>query len=245
MFGTPRIHFDSIDSTNKAGLLAAAEGASEGTVFSADAQTEGRGRRSRDWHSPAGLGLYFSILVRPHISADNANQIVLQSAVAVCEAIEESVKCNAGIKWPNDIYVERKKVGGILVETVIVGRMIEYAVVGIGINVLNEVGSFPPELRYIAASLKSVTGKVVNKDELLDRTLSIYEAYYTGEIECKIDKWMKRCIHLDQQVRIEHNGEKLRGIFTDIGADLSFQLKDSSGRKHKIEYGEISLNLED
>ena len=245
MFGTPRIHFDSIDSTNKAGLLAAEEGASEGTVFSADVQTKGRGRMSRDWHSPAGLGLYFSILLRPRIPADKANQIVLQSAVAVCEAIEESVECSAGIKWPNDIYVERKKVGGILVETVIAGSMIEYAVVGIGINVLNEAGSFPPEFRKTAASLKSVTGRVVNKDELLDRTLSIYEAYYTGEIECKIDKWMKRCIHLGEQVRIEHDGEKLKGIFTDIGADLSFQLKDSSGSKRKIEYGEISLNLED
>ncbi|MCH7619672.1 MAG: biotin--[acetyl-CoA-carboxylase] ligase [Candidatus Marinimicrobia bacterium] len=244
MFGTPRIHFDSIDSTNKAGLLAAAEGAAEGTVFSADAQTEGRGRRSREWYSPAGLGLYFSILLRPDIPAVKANQIVLQSAVAVCEAIEESVDCNVGIKWPNDIYVERKKIGGILVESVIAGRMIEYAVVGVGINVLNEPESFPPELGKTAASLKSITGAVVKKDELLDRILSIYEAYYSGEIECGIDKWMKRCIHLDEPVKIEHNGEKLKGIFTDIGADLSFQLKDSSGRKRKIEYGEISLNLE-
>ena len=138
--GNTIIRFDSVDSTNKSALLAAAEGAAEGTVFLAKSQTQGRGRRTKIWYSPPGMGLYFSVLLRPMTEATKANFLVLQSAVAVCMAIEEVTKIPAGIKWPNDIYMDGKKLGGILLETVISGETLQHAVVGIGINLNHSSG---------------------------------------------------------------------------------------------------------
>ena len=172
------IHFDTVDSTNRAALRAASKEATEGTLFVADAQTAGRGRHSREWHSPPGLGLYFSVLLHPEIPVPEANNLVLQSAVAVCNAIEELYDYTVGIKWPNDIYSGNKKLGGILLETTITGDTVENAVIGIGLNMRHSIEDFPVELRNSATSLQEVTGKDINNRLLIERILSIYGDYY-------------------------------------------------------------------
>ncbi|MCH7818464.1 MAG: biotin--[acetyl-CoA-carboxylase] ligase [Candidatus Marinimicrobia bacterium] len=242
--GTPLIHFDTVDSTNRAALRAASEDAAEGTLFVADAQTAGRGRHSREWYSPPGLGLYFSVLLHPKISALEANNLVLQSAVAVCDAIEELYDYAVGIKWPNDIYSGNRKLGGILLETTITGDTIENAVIGIGLNMRHSIEDFPVELRSEATSLKEVTGKDITDTLLIERILSIYGDYYYKREECGIDKWIKRCIHMKKQIKINHNGMVLQGSFSEVSPDLSFTLKDEFGHENKIEYGEISLDME-
>ncbi len=242
--GTPLIHFDRVDSTNKAALRAASDGAAEGTLFVADAQTAGRGRRSRNWHSPPGLGLYFSILLRPDLPAGKVNTLALQSAVAVCQAIEELYKFDVGIKWPNDIYSGNKKLGGILLETAIIGNKIENAVIGIGLNMRHSKKDFPSEITEIAASLKEVSGRDIKNDLLLERIISIYGDYYYKREKCDVTEWIKRCIHVEKQISVNYGGVKLKGSFNNVSPDLSFTLIDASGHKNKIEYGEISLNME-
>ena len=243
-FGTPLIHFDTVDSTNRVALKAASEGAPEGAVFVADEQTAGRGRHSRLWHSSPRLGLYFSLLLHPKISASAANILVLQSAVAVCNAIEELYDYEVGIKWPNDIYAGGKKLGGILLETTITGDTIDNAVIGIGLNMRHSIEDFPIELRKKAASLQEVTGKDINNSILLERILSIYGDYYYEREECGINEWITLCIHMEKQISIKQNGVTLHGSFSEVSPDLSFILKDDLGGKNKIEYGEISLDME-
>jgi len=242
--GTPLIHFDSVDSTNRAALRAASEEAAEGTLFVADAQTAGKGRHSREWYSPPGLGLYFSVLLHPKIPVLEASNLVLQSAVAVCNAIEELYDYAVGIKWPNDIYHKNKKLGGILLETTITGDTIENAVIGIGLNMRHSIDDFPVGLRNNATSLQEVTGKDINNALLVERILSIYGNYYYKREECGIDEWIMKCIHMEKQISINHNGVVLQGSFSDVSPDLSFMMKDEFGREIKIEYGEISLTME-
>jgi len=242
--GTPLIHFDSVDSTNKAALRASSDGAAEGTLFIADTQTAGRGRQSRKWNSPPGLGLYFSVLLHPKTAALEANNLVVQSAVAVCNAIEELYDYPVGIKWPNDIYSGIKKLGGILLETTITGDTIVNAVVGIGLNMRHSIEDFPNDISEKATSLQIVTGKDRSNEQLLERILSIFGNYYYKRDECGINDWIMKCIHMEKQININHNGVPLRGSFSEVSPDLSFILKDESGHKNKIEYGEISLDME-
>ena len=243
--GSNIIRFDSVDSTNKSALQAAADGAPEGTVFLARSQTKGRGRRSKKWHSPPGMGLYFSVLLRPMTEVSKANILVLQSAVAVCIAIEEIAKVPVGIKWPNDIYMDGKKLGGILLETVISGGTLQHAVVGIGINLNHSSEDYPEELRGKAISINEVTGMNINGDKLMTRILSLFDDYYSKRVECTISMWENRCIHSNKIVTLLTNGKAIRGNFSDVSADLSFKLREESGRMHNIQYGEISLDMEE
>ena len=243
--GSTVIRFDSIDSTNKSALLAAAQGASEGTVFIAESQTQGKGRRSNTWYSPPGMGLYFSILLRPTTEISKANFLVLQSAVAACMAIEELSNSSVGIKWPNDIYMNGKKLGGILLETGISGETFQHAVIGIGINLNHSYSEYPEELRAKAISIKEVTGKEVNGEALMNRIISIFDDFYSNRVKCSINMWESRCIHSNQDVSVTINGEVLRGIFGKVSSDLSFQLQEQSGKIHNIQYGEISLDMEE
>ena len=243
--GSNIIRFESVDSTNKSALLAAAEGAPEGSVFLAKAQTEGRGRRSNKWYSPPGRGLYFSVLLRPMMEVSKVNFLVLQSAVAVCTAIEDVAKVPAGIKWPNDIYLHGKKLGGILLETAISGETLQHAVVGIGINLDHTLEDHPEELRDKTISIKEVTGMEINGEKLMNRILSIFDDYYSERVECTINMWENRCIHSNRIVTLMTNGKALRGHFSEVSPDLSFKLREEAGRVHNIQYGEISLDMEE
>ena len=243
--GNNIIRFDSVDSTNKSALLAAAEGAPEGTVFLAKSQTKGRGRRSKIWYSPPGMGLYFSVLLRPMTEVSKANFLVLQSAVAVCIAIEDVAKVSVGIKWPNDIYLDGKKLGGILLETAISGKTLQHAAVGIGINLNHSSESYPEELRDRAISIKQMTGIDIDGDNLMNRILTIFDDYYSNRVECTIKMWKNKCIHSNKIVTVMTNGKALRGLFSDVSADLSFKLREEAGRTHNIQYGEISLDVEE
>jgi BirA family biotin operon repressor/biotin-[acetyl-CoA-carboxylase] ligase len=159
-------HFASVDSTNTLLLEAAANGAPEGTVYLADEQTAGRGRGGHTWHSAPGDGLYFSVLVQPPLLLEDALHLSLATGLAAQQAIHEITGVSVDIRWPNDLLVGKKKLGGILVETAVEpgpNPMLRYAVIGIGINVSQQ--DFPGELATIATSLaleahESIIGSV-------------------------------------------------------------------------------------
>jgi BirA family biotin operon repressor/biotin-[acetyl-CoA-carboxylase] ligase len=146
--------FASVESTNTLLLEAAAAGAAEGTVYVADEQTAGRGRGGHGWHSAAGDGLYVSALVRPQVRLSKALLLSLATGVAAARAVQEVARVQVDLRWPNDLMVGRKKLGGILVETAVEpgdDPLLRYAVVGVGINVHH--ADFPAELAELATSL--------------------------------------------------------------------------------------------
>src|SRR5882762_6703984 len=159
------LRFESLPSTNIEAAGLAAEGAAEGICVMAGEQTAGRGRLQRQWVSPKGAGLYFSIIFRPQFEQTSWPLLTLMAAVAVHDALLEACALETDIKWPNDILVNEKKLCGILAETVEtpLGRAV---VVGIGINLTK--GSFPPELKTIATDVESAAGKKPELEIVLD-----------------------------------------------------------------------------
>jgi BirA family transcriptional regulator, biotin operon repressor / biotin---[acetyl-CoA-carboxylase] ligase len=148
-FGSPHRHFRRTDSTNERAKELAVDGAPGGLVVTADEQTAGRGRRGNEWFAPPGSCLLYSALLRP-LAADRAPLLPLAVPVAVCEAAEDVAPIRCQLKWPNDVWVDERKVGGVLVEA----RPDEgWAVIGVGLNVAIPQHDFPTELRETATSL--------------------------------------------------------------------------------------------
>jgi BirA family biotin operon repressor/biotin-[acetyl-CoA-carboxylase] ligase len=167
--GTPFVanirYFPSIHSTNVLAMQEAGEGAPEGMVYLADEQTAGRGRGAHGWLSARGAGLYVSVLLRPRVAPADILWLSLAAGLAVREAVRQVTSLEADIRWPNDLLLGKKKFCGILTELNAEVTRVRHAVVGIGINVHQQV--FPEELRHIACSLRSETGRAWARQDLL------------------------------------------------------------------------------
>ena len=160
--GGPLVHVDVTGSTNDRVRELAAAGAPHGTVVIAEEQTAGRGRQGRRWSAPAGRALTLSVLVR--LDTERMDMLPLAVALAVCEACEDAVPVKCEVKWPNDVWIDGRKVAGILIEA----RPQEgWAAVGIGLNVDTAAQDFPDELRETATSLRIATGGAVNREAVL------------------------------------------------------------------------------
>ena len=142
--------FPCIDSTNTRARELARQGAPHGTVLIADRQTGGRGRMGRSFHSPGGVGIYMSVILRPHCSPQALMHLTCAAAVALCDAVESAVGFRPGIKWINDLVVQKRKIAGVLTELGFDSQgMVDFAVVGIGINCCQQQSDFPEELRML------------------------------------------------------------------------------------------------
>ena len=164
--------FESIDSTNEEAKRRGEAGAPDGSVYVADNQTSGKGRRGRTWISPAGEDIFFTILLRPELPLSSVSMITLVAASAVSEAIDKVTGLDSKIKWPNDIVLNRKKVCGILTEMNMEIDSVAYVVVGIGINV-NRM-EFREDIADMATSLKKESGHTVERAALLSEILSAF-----------------------------------------------------------------------
>ena len=169
--------FDSIDSTNTYAMQAGEAGAPHGSVYMAGQQTGGRGRGGHIWASPAGSGLYLSVLLRPQLAPGDALWISLAAGLAVHHAIREITTLEADLRWPNDLLLGHKKICGILTEMNAEATRVRHLVVGMGINVLRS--SLPPELHAIATSLEEETGLEWSRQELC---LALLKALH-GEVQ--------------------------------------------------------------
>ena len=169
-WGDPMRRLAETESTNDVARDWALAGAPEGTVVVADKQTRGRGRRARLWDSPAGVGLYASFVLRPDWPAAQAAQLAILGGLAAFHALELAGVKNLRIKWPNDILAGGRKICGVLVEPRLGAERIEFAVVGIGINVGQARDDFPPELRPFATSCR-IEGAAISVDALLANLL--------------------------------------------------------------------------
>lgn len=177
-----------LESTNTLAMERARGGAAEGMVIVAEGQRGGRGRLGRSWESPYGMNLYASVILRPALVPDAAPRLTPVVGAALAEAIERVVpSVRITIKWPNDLLIDGKKVGGILSEASIQGGRLEYVVVGFGLNVNSRAVDFSPALRPQVTSLLMVTNTGMDRDALLTQCLASLAKHYTKFVMSAMD----------------------------------------------------------
>ncbi len=236
--------FDSVTSTNDIAAEYAKEGAKEGTVILADSQTNGRGRMGRRFVSAKSCGIYMSLLLRPSFSAENSLLITTAAAVAVAEAVEKHTGKRAQVKWVNDIYLDEKKVCGILCEgRAAEGEKLEYAVLGIGINLEEPRGGFEKSIENIAGAL-FCTGDSYDRDAIIRDVLENFAAYYENLLQKPhFDGYKRRNMLFGKEVDIIRGGERTgEGVAGDIAEDFSLRIITKDGEKHLLT-GEVSVKV--
>ena len=238
--------FREISSTNTVLKTMAAEGAAEGVVLIAEKQSSGKGRMGRSFYSPPGSGLYMSILLRPGTEAAQATGITACAAVAAALAIEELSGRRTDIKWVNDIYMENRKVCGILTEASVDGESgcISYAVVGIGINTQVPQGDFPQELKKIAGSAFSSEPAVPDlrcrlAAAVIDRLMVYYRDPEAGNC---FKEYRKRSFLLGKPISIIRAGqEPIPATAVGLDRDYALIVRLKDGSMQKINSGEVSV----
>ena len=238
-----RLHcFDSIPSTNDFLKELARNGAPHGTVVIADQQTGGHGRMGRSFHSPGGMGVYMSILLRPNVPATELMHLTCATAVAMCDAVEEVTGIRPGIKWTNDLVYRRKKLGGILTELGFSGTgKAEYAIVGIGINCLQLPEDFPQEIRQIAASLSMVTGHRTDRSVLAAAMIQAMQTLDLSQKEALLQQYRADCITLGQQISLVRGNQIRYGTALDVDENGALLVCFSDGSTEAVGSGEVSI----
>lgn len=176
LFGKRVLHFFKTDSTNRVAMELGYAGEPEGTVVMAESQTAGRGRSGRTWQSERGTGLYFTVLLRPRLSPAQAPLLTMLAGISAHDAIQAQTGLLPELKWPNDLLLNGKKLGGILTEMHAEPDAVRFVIVGMGINVNQE--KFPAELSTIATSIRKESGRMTYRLELLARLLGQFETDY-------------------------------------------------------------------
>lgn len=234
------------ESTNTLLRRSAEDGAPNGTVIIACRQNGGRGRMGRSFFSEAG-GLYLSLLLRPQTSAKRGGDITGLAAVAVAEAIEAVTGKRAYIKWVNDIFCGGKKVCGILTDAAVSleGGLLNYAVVGIGLNVYGPKGGFPQEIRGIAGALYphgDTKAGLINR--LAAEVLCRFDSLYQKPDEA-LDGYKRRCFLIGQQVTAVRGNEEQPVRVLDVAEDYSLLVEDQKGEKKLLNSGEVRVRPEE
>ncbi len=228
-----------IDSTNRALKERAAEGAPEGTVLLADRQTAGRGRMGRSFYSPAGSGLYFSVLLRPRVA--DPLKITVAAGVAVAEAVQKVLGIDLKIKWVNDLYLANRKVCGILAEGAAAESGLAWCVLGIGLNVYQPQEGFG-ELNEIAGALLDAAPQTELRAELAAEILNCFFAYYHDLTDPAILTEYRRRSYLQGKTVTAHRGDEVfRGKVIGIGEDAELLLQREDGETVALSSGEVRL----
>ena len=254
-------HLSVATSTNTLLKEMAENGAVEGTVLTADTQTAGRGRLDRSFYSPES-GLYMSILVRPRersttLAAEGALNLTTASAVAVCRAIETVCGKKCGVKWVNDVYAEGKKLCGILVEGALIpGKAeLDYAVIGIGVNIEAPKNGFPTEIKSVAGAIYNYGEAPKNTDirstlaaEIITEFSQIYTAAICGNVdknEAFINEYRSRSVLNGKKIDIYRGAKEESGTAIGINSDCSLAIETDDGERIDLTYGEVRIKMKD
>lgn len=241
--GCEIFYFPSIDSTNTKASQLAEEGYPTGTLVVAERQESGKGRRGRNWASPEGNGIFMTLILKPEINPNNASMLTLVAALAVSKAITKCTGRPAGIKWPNDIVMNGKKVCGILTEMSAQFDYVNHIVIGIGINVHNE--SFPEELSHMATSLYLESKEHFNRAALIEEILEQFEGYYavylkTEDLSGLVKEYDINLVNRNQQVKVLDPKEPFEG--KAMGITPRGELIVDTWESRKLVYaGEVSV----
>lgn len=240
------IHYEeSVDSTQKIAHRLAYEDVPEGTMVIAEEQLSGKGRMARKWYSPKYTGIWMSIILRPNIPPPKAPQLTLIAAVAVVQTIQELTKLTPQIKWPNDILINGKKVTGILTELLAEADRINAIIIGIGINVNQQLEDYPEELRDIATSLSIEAGAKLERAHFIKTMLLKLEQLYLLYLEKGFYPikllWESYAISIGKNITARTLSGSIHGQALGINEDGVLMIEDSSGTIHYVYSADIEL----
>lgn len=237
--------FDSIDSTNTRARELARQGAVHGTVLIADHQTGGRGRHGRTFHSPAGSGIYMSVVLRPQCTPQQIMHLTCAAAVAMCDAVEFAAGFRPGIKWTNDLVCGKRKIAGVLTELGFDSRgNVDFAVIGIGVNCCQREDEFPDDIRHIAGSLASVSGQQIDRAAvaaaMMDALYKMDTSLLTEKSQT-LEQYRRDCITLGQEISLVRGDEIRHGTALDIDEDGALLVRFPGGDVETVNSGEVSI----
>lgn len=245
--GRTVIYRSEVTSTQDIAISLALEGAEEGTMVIAETQTKGRGRMGRTWVSNPG-NLYFSLILRPEMKPSEAMKLPLITGVGVAQAINNVTGLNPSLKWPNDIMVAGKKVGGILSEMSAETDRLQYVVVGVGLNLNSRKGDLSQGLRDTAVSLMEVAGEYIPRVQLIQMILyeleKLYEAHQSSGFESIRHRWKALSNTIGRKVWVSSGTEQVEGEAVDIDQDGALILRKTDGTEQRIMAGDVSLKEE-
>jgi BirA family biotin operon repressor/biotin-[acetyl-CoA-carboxylase] ligase len=236
--------FREIHSASDMAKELALIGTKEGTVVIAETQTRGKGRLGREWISPAD-GLWFSLILRPKISPEDASKLTLLAGVVVAKTLEKLYHLRAEVKWPNDVLIDGKKICGILTEASSKGRYLDFVVIGFGINANFPVSRLPASLHESTTTLRTELNREVNIEALLRSLLEETERYYRmfkeGNFETVLAEWRRLAKFLGSYVYVRSLNEKVEGWAVDVDEQgaLIVRLRDQTTRK--IVAGDVTV----
>ncbi|MCI8579183.1 MAG: biotin--[acetyl-CoA-carboxylase] ligase [Dorea sp.] len=242
--GRKVVYYDETDSTNNRAKDSGEKNGAHGTLFIADKQNAGKGRRGRAWESPSGKSIYMTILLRPQITPDKAPMLTLIMGLSVAEGIRKVSGAETAIKWPNDIVMNKKKVCGILTEMATEMEYVNYVVIGVGINVNQEY--FSEGIKEIATSLYEETGTVYQRSELIAAVLERFEKNYemfleTGDLSGIRKAYDSILVNRGQEVKVLEPGNEYRAVAEGINKNGELIVRLSDGRQKNIFAGEVSV----
>ncbi|MDY6863279.1 MAG: biotin--[acetyl-CoA-carboxylase] ligase [Thermodesulfobacteriota bacterium] len=237
-------YYDVTDSTNIKAKELAMDGEKEGSIILAEAQTAGRGRLKRKWLSPKGSNILLSVILRPRLELKEVFLITMVASVAIAKIVRSHIKLAAEIKWPNDIYIKGKKVCGILTEFNTEKEIIDFIVLGVGINV-NFNTAFYPEIKEVATSLSMEKGKKISRNKLLLQFLFQLEKEYEELKRKKVEElrksWCDYSCVLGKNVTIESFGTIYYGKALNIDKEGSLIIQNKEGQLERILSGDVQV----
>jgi len=255
IIGRRIVCFDTIDSTNNYAKKIASENCEEGTVIVAESQTAGRGRLGREWSSIDKKGIWMSIVLRPEMLPEEVQIITLAASIAVVSAVKRVTGIETGIKWPNDIILEGKKVCGILTEMNSEMEKVNYLIIGIGINVNHDKEDLSHDILHKAISLKMYNERVnnieeinsgnFNRNELIKSILFEMEQKYSkikkGLTDEVIEEWKRYSVTLGKEIKIVTKNKEYIAMAEDITPEGKLTVRCKDGIIKEISSGEISV----
>ncbi len=246
LFAGNIVYHVTLDSTNNLAKELALRGAPEGTIVLAEEQTAGMGRRGRSWLSQGKANLLFSILLKPVFPPDRVFSLTMALSLAAVQGIKQETGLSCMIKWPNDIYVGRKKLAGILTEFAARDRCVDWVVLGLGINV-NWCPEEKEEIARLATSIFVETAEKVSRNGLLVRIAKQFENHYqrliSGEAKDLQCQWNEYSLVLGKQVVIASDEKEFEGKAVRIDESGALILEDEKGRLRRIVHGDVSLRF--
>src|SRR5467141_810538 len=243
LFGKRIYHFFKVDSTNRVALELGHAGEPEGAVILGEEQTAGRGRAGRGWHSERAAGIYVTLLLRPKLAPVQAPLLTMMAGLSAHSAVQALKGLVVDLKWPNDLLIQGKKVGGILTEMHAEPNQVRFVIVGIGLNVNQE--KFPGELANIATSLRAETGKPQSRMELLVRLLREFESDYNRFLREGVASVVARFESVSsyakgKRVRVANGTESYVGTTAGLGPEGLLQVEREDGRVTAVISGDVT-----